>query len=164
MSKRFGRNQKRAMREEIAKEKERASLSERHLKASISNQAPIREALNRVASVLGKHFYGLPPVQMHIGAIQKSYRMPRIQDAAVFAETGLMSSLINYAIDELSVMSCSAARDEMRGTVHLRFETPAGHFGYGISEAAFRRTTAPEIEHEIAPMIARELSMLITKR
>lgn len=156
MSKRFGRNQKRAMREALIEQTDATEAMRKQRDNVIANQRPMREALDRVARVLGPHFFGLPAAKRVVDRLTESYRMPVHQVVSLISNSE-MEALTQCAITQLDTVSCSALLDELRQLMHVRLHTPRGDIAYAISSTALACATVEDLTYEVAPMLARGL-------
>lgn len=163
MSKRFGRNQKRAMREALDNQAQQLAFMQRQRDGAIANQRPLRDALNRVARVLGPHFFGLPAVSQVVSRIEREYRIPRVQ-AIKLVPADDMAALVDYAITTLECTKIGSNMDHFRGMMHLRLQTSAGDLSYGISDSALQCASIEDLTPEIAHMLAAELRRCVAER
>jgi hypothetical protein len=163
MSKRFGRNQRRAMREAMDSQSEQLAFMQRQRDGAIANQRQMREALNRVARVLGPHFFGLPAVRQVVGRIEREYRIPQAQ-VLNFLQPNDMAGLVEHSVTVLQSMEMRGTVDKLRGAVHMRLYSQAGDVAYGISDSALACATIDDLTPEIAHILAAELRRLVTER
>ena len=163
MSRRFGRNQKRAMREALASQGKDLEFMRRQRDGAIANQRPMREALDRVACVLGPHFFGLPVVSQIVGRIEQEYRIPHVQ-ALNFIQPNELAALVEHSITTLQAVKTRGVVDKLRGTTHLRLRTNAGDVAYAISDSAMECASIDDLVPEVAYMLASELRRLMAER
>lgn len=158
MSKRFGRNQKRAMREAnnhlaemVAKGKDREAFLQQQ---AAQNQ----RAVEMTAQILGEHFAGLPPKTFQVGEIFEGMRLPPSSHARF--STPEANHIPRRVMDMLILLvrSQGARRDELTRCVHFRFVTPAGDLAYGMSEDAYRRMPDDWFVERLPREIAREIA------
>lgn len=163
MSKRFGRNQKRAMREAL--ESKTFSLEDMRKQRDnvIANQRPMREALDRVARVLGPHFFGLPAVQRVVSNIARSYRVDMGQ-AISFATPSDLASMVQTSVSHLDTVQCRAKVDELRGQAHIRLSTPTGDMAYAISEEALMAANVDDWREAFTPLVVDAFARLAVER
>lgn len=142
MSKRFGRQQKRKMRAEIAR-----------LQASMENQSQsiellrrsgrsMRDALEVTAAVLGEHFVGLPAQEQCVSRLDQPYKMPDRSyglPATLDMSSNIdLSEAVSFSVRRLDVMRADAITD-LQGAVHVRLTTPAGDYGYAVDPMVIHR-------------------------
>lgn len=173
MSKRFGRNQKRAMRQDIYNLQEKLGVKNEalnmcqglaaHMRTEIREQ---QEALDRVARVLGKHFFGLPAVKDRMSYLPEPYRMAA--EASITRAFGAreVPELVTYATEQLQYLRSETLRNPITGAVHIELETPDGRRTYALSYQAWQemkkdkdymaRIIAREVSQSLAEFIARE--------
>jgi hypothetical protein len=174
MSKRFGRNQKRQMREQIAFHAKTAeNLSESLLMAQgltdhISGKlSEANEILGDVAMVLGRNFVGLKPEVRDIDPQQREYpyRMqPPIQPmdfSTLHADE--VPKLVSFQLYELEHVYPKIVRDRISEAVHIYLQTPDGRKSYAVSGSAWlqMKKDRRRMLKEFAPMIADELARFI---
>ena len=154
MSKRFGRNQKRAMRADLSNARASLERKEKELAATRQSVRPMRDALDDVARVLGKHFIGLPTVEHYVNELQDRYRMPRATpaDFLPLSDNHDMAMLVSIAMDYLEVGRMRSVVDELRGQIHVRFRLPDGELSYGISMSAMKSMRPVDWQRELAPI------------
>lgn len=175
MSKRFGRNQKRAMRELIEfNAKTAANLSEsllmeQGLKAHIRDKLDeANEILADVARILGRNFAGLKPEVREISEQQREYpyRMhpPIPTDFAQF-NSDAAPELVSYQLYELEHIYPKIVRDRITEAVHIHLQTPDGRKSYAVSASAWfqMKMDRRRMFKEFAPMIADELAHFISR-
>lgn len=174
MSKRYGRNQKRAARQAIAElQKSSQMLNDALLmQQGISEHQrrkieTMRESLDDVARELGPYFYGLAPVKRLIDEHQDRFRLPAPIpfDALRFVDNDEISRLVSHAVYELSFLKASIERDRITGSVHVDLETPSGKRCYALSASAWEsmRKDEKRLFRQLAPMIADELAKFIAR-
>jgi hypothetical protein len=172
MSNRFGRNQKRAMREQIEFHAKTASnlsdalLMQQGLTAYQRQKIETMEgALDDVAKELGQYFYGLPPVKLRVDEYRDRFRLPAPIPASelMFRDSDQISHLVSQAAHELSFVRAGIERDRFTGSVHVQLETPDGKRFYAISASAWEnmRKDRQRLNQQILPMIAREMAEFI---
>lgn len=165
MSKRFGRNQKRALLKQISQyatsiEMDRALLSRQRQQIHSLN-----DTIKTVANELGDHFFALPPVRRAVDGIFHNYRLPKETPAAAlrFLEGDELCHLVSHAVHELSLVTASVARDKITGSVHIMLETPDGRKAYAVSMSAWEsiRRDKRRMAQQFLPMIADEMAHFI---
>lgn len=174
MSKRFGRNQKRAMREQIAFSAKTASnlsealLMEQGLKVRLREKLDeANEVLSDVARILGRNFAGLKPEVREITEQQREYpyRMhPPIQPVDFsFLRADEVPELVSFQLYELEHVYPKIVRDRLTEAVHIHLQTPDGLKSYAVSGCAWfqMKMDRRRMLKEFAPMIADELARFI---
>lgn len=173
MSRRFGRNQKRSMREQIEfNAKTAANLSDAllmeqslmvHLREKIDEANDI---LGDVARILGRNFAGLKPEVREIDPQQREYpyRMhpPMPTDFARY-NSDAVPELVSFQLYELEHVYPQIVRDRLREDVHIHLQTPDGRKSYAVSGSAWlqMKMDRRKMFKEFAPMIADELAAFI---
>ena len=162
MSRRYGRNQKRRAREEIAKAKAEAARWEEGYRRDVpmleQMLAERREALETVAEVLGPEFIGLPLRELVLGIFDR-YTMDDMPDSFQMQATGDPNMVMR-----MQVMEVSAEDDRMRACTHVRVRLAGSASAIAFSDTALRRTPERVIAREISIELARHLVRHIKNR
>lgn len=138
MSKRFGRNQRRKMREEIADLKIEVDQCERLLSGVRSELAMYRDVANRTAEVLGNYFISLPAETMGVNRIPYYFNFPNPMPAVPvrpWEYPAQMMESLNYI--ESTIMAGETTFDNLRGQMHVKFSSNCGQVAYAVSRNAF---------------------------
>jgi len=170
MSKRFGRNQKRRMREQLeAVQKERDTYKAWYRQAQVIMRRNKR-IVEDTADVLGSHFFTLDPECIEVrqlDAVLPSWRAPimprspRIQDV----DTGPDSATF---MEHLLPILYGRVSQGLQGQQHFRFSVAGHTVGYAIDLDAFRQ--APDrigtryLTIEIAEQLAYHMMRSINNR
>lgn len=161
MSKRFGRNQKRAMRAkmiELERAVELLKLEAEMVRSQLRNANAIIE---RTAQVLGDHFVTLPLKTQELTGIPNRFRV------SIFKPHLHRYAEINEAVlDALEYINMDTHQtfvriDELRGMVHMRCRSIGGDVAYALSDQAYRKLSEAHlvdlISQQIAPEMAKQL-------
>lgn len=165
MSKRYGRNQKRAARERIV-ELQRALDMQTGVAVYTRNKMNnYEETINRVAKVLGPNFYGLPAVKREVDMVRRFFRMPSADSASAFVmmQPDKKADLVRYAVNNLEVLMCTSDMDYLRDTVHLMLHGQDGNIGYAISRNAMEMATVEDVIPYFTQLVAREMTELFVR-
>ncbi len=140
MARRFGRNQKRAMRNKIQNQEK---LLEHHIEIISSLNGDVRQAnevINLTAEVLGKHFAALPVQTMEVKEIRERYEYPKRQTSRFcFGDSSAAMNFVQHALCYIDTYQADAKIDELSGAMHMRYKSISGNVAYGVSEEAWRR-------------------------
>lgn len=158
MSRRFGRNQKRAMREEINRVSTNLQLTEKKLKQAVSDYSHFEHALDYAIRVLGKYHIAFEPPQVqttyqsdYIAIPKISSELPRGYDMGDSAR--VMNTLISKI--ELAIAKGTVRRDDITGDVHASVRFPDGTNGYAVSSVENLRYMPTEfLVEQMSRMIA----------
>lgn len=167
MSKRFGRNQKRALRlannelaEMVARGKDREAEL---LRAMADNQ----HTVEMVAQILGENFAGLPPKTVVVDEIHSPMLMPNRAQRFMTTPPDLSRHVTaaEYVHDQLMLLvrGDGARRSHLEMATHFRFETPAGALAYAMSDDAYRHMPDAWFLDILPKEIARDVAMEIVK-
>lgn len=165
MSKRYGRNQKRAAAAKLADLQHALDMNNglhSHMRRRLDNY---EATIKTVVRVLGPHFYGLPVVKREVDTIRHNYQMPKIDQEQAFSMMGadIQLSLVRHSINTLDVMTCSTKFDKLKESVHIVLQTPDGKIGYAISESALNQAQYDDVLPHIIQMIAKEMTELFVR-
>ena len=157
MSRRYGRNQKRRAREEIARlERERASWEEgyrRDVPFLERTLAEKRAALAAVADALGPAFVGLPlnELMLRIFDVADAERAP---DSFMSIPPGGTEPVTMHVLK-------MRVQDRVGDMVHVRVRLAGTDAAYALSETAIRqmpaRALAKNLSEQLAAFLVREL-------
>jgi hypothetical protein len=170
MSKRFGRNQKRAL---TAKMQHALGEASRFEDAYTLNKAlsdrqgrqlrSLEYSMDRVASILGDRFYGLPPITQRVRDLRDSMRIPKQRSVLPFMPNEDVAEMLVYAVQELQSITASVQLENMREMIHIYLETPDGRKAYALSRSAWHQMKGDR-EHmaeHFSRVIGAELSHFI---
>lgn len=157
MAKRFGRNQKREMRQQIAD-------LERQVEKERKTYATLEATVEHTARVLGSNSVALPP--KHLGTCYdsvKTYKVPRMRELRaleITSPTSVVSSALSFI--ELQVIRGDAEFDTYRQEIH-GYVNVGGKTAYACSKLATLSIPPEFIARELAgllePLISRELKI-----
>lgn len=146
MSRRFGRQQKRKMRAQIADlERANAGLQSaydlnigltKHLSRSLNE---MRETFSNLEGVLGPYFIGLPPKVVSVREIHDVYQMPELSRAPIKPWDGRDLNDLEYKVHALENTMLESEYRAMLGYMHVRLNGPAGDFAYSTTRQALMR-------------------------
>lgn len=156
MSKRFGRNQKQKMRQQIEQAKKLASVSARYYKEVSMLAETNRQIVSDTAKVLGKHFITMDPQDIAIRKLDAL--MP-------FWRTDIMSeaSPAVFLSIALPVLRGTVVAEKLQQMTHIRFTYGNHQVGYSITEQALMAMPEDEAVRCIAHNMAQYLYNAIKK-
>lgn len=143
MSRRFGRQQKRKMRAQIADMETRISnlqealAMQQGLSRNMSSRLDeMRGTFNVLERVLGPYFIGLPPKQVEVREIYDVYQIP-----GLFSPSPKMWDTddqieLEHKVYSLETTMLNAEYRKLRGCMHVRLSGPAGRFAYSTTREA----------------------------
>lgn len=160
MSRRFGRNQKRRMREQLAElgqERERAS---RFAAAARRESDELGRVLAQARSILGRHV-ALPP------ELNGNHPYPLGGDFDVHIPGPADFAFVPGAVGPVAELHIEHMRQLMawvedhgidNRVIHFRVSLDSGSAAYVISRRAIERMSASELQQTLTPQIAMELA------
>ena len=170
MSRRYGRNQKRAHRARIAELEARVSSLEGQVRERDGLLAWKQERLNEAAraldgavSILGEHHPAFPASElgMTLDRDQDMFRMPHrgfIRPFDAFMDFESMTIMLH----ELDVLTVDKVREEFHNQTHWRVRYRDGRWGYAIDDKVVRKLPPDVIRQnmvvELAHLIANSLT------
>ncbi len=163
MSKRFGRNQKRALRKEIELKDGQIDQGQRDYRIIASRYERAKSSLYDVGRILDQHFLGFDPedIQTH----HPSIRMQRMEEAGITPiGAGYIENMTPVYINELQYLT-TKAREELNGMIHIRVHHPeTGALGYAISRQTMEIMPSDlfieRISKELALQLRKEIQSL----
>lgn len=168
MSKRFGRNQKRAMREQIAHQRsEQASLermydnSRGQLRATEARVHELNSAIELTREVLGEFFVTLPPVtkplREGVDVLHLAHSQPRDRyDRMIYGACAEVVDMVQRFESLEAIRSDIQQHFEgVRGMMHIRFRTAAGVMSYAFSPNSFKGMKRDRVASIIADGLRR---------
>jgi len=163
MSKRFGRNQRRRLLQQV----EILQATSKLEKGLLDHQRTIinlqRRVIERVRHVIGPNFAGLDPETIEAVGHDGFVRLPRLTNVHSFESMSSLNQVVNLEsiIHQLEVMQPSLELDRLRGMVHVRVLSPSRQAAYACNEQALsglgRRHAAELIARELASFLVKEL-------
>lgn len=163
MSKRFGRNRRRRMREALAAEQARGQKLEaaRLMDAGLLERQRERldflhEFLDFVAREVGRDsiFAGEP---RHLGGGHDRMRVSTYQPIPSRWNSPV-PQLQAITSEVLRLLEVDAIRDRMANQVHVRVGLADGRVGYAISEKALASLKPGDLERLLLPQVARDIT------
>lgn len=160
MSSRYGRNQRRKHRDELAaamKQNEHLEANVRLLRETGRRNA---DAIRMTAEVLGQHFMTLPDSPQMVDEIPESIRLPKQMRFRGYVADDIAEPL-QYTLYLLETNGVELRLDDLQNAVRVTYTTPDGPFSYAMSRSAWdrlppealRELVAREIAHAIAAQV-----------
>ncbi|MCD9087396.1 hypothetical protein [Stenotrophomonas sp. SY1] len=147
MSRRYGRNQRRRAREQVAQLEAQAVVLDQRTRRAEINAAQLRCQLDDVREALGPHFMGLPP-QMLAGEIWRLYELDR---ARLPGPSGDAVEVRAMTFD------CIVDSTHQTNFLHFLVRLAGGKAAYAISSAALLNAPAEAVARQIGRQIATRL-------
>lgn len=171
MARRFGRNQKRAMRNQM--EQMQTDFNNRMLNVTIQNnellrlqREQIKELANTVdltAEILGNHFVALPPKNMEVRELRAHYdfHVRPHHKTWDYKDTTNLTNYVHNGLVQLETFTADLQIDDLRRMMHMRYSSAKTHVAYGVSEDVFIRMPVERLEDTLLKEIALILSRKI---
>lgn len=171
MARRFGRNQKRAMRNQM--EQMQTDFNNRMLNVTIQNnellrlqREQIKELANTVdltAEILGNHFVALPPKNMEVRELRTHYdfHVRPHHKTWDYKDTTNLTNYVHNGLIQLETFTADLQIDDLRRMMHMRYSSAKTHVAYGVSEDVFIRMPVERLEDILLKEIALGLSRKI---
>jgi|GEM_PF-6876113 hypothetical protein len=161
MSRRYGRNQKRAHRQRIV-ELEEAYTRERHLLAYLRNQLDgLRAEIEDAKRELGANFIAFRPQTVRDPGVQYgSFRMDYLADPRRCLDVDLsklsLTSLVFHVLELNAVRERSAAAHDR---LHINVALADGRVRYSITESALAAISDERLVRELTKSLAQQLTV-----
>jgi hypothetical protein len=168
MSKRFGRNQRRRMREQVAGLEQAVQMDRALLQRQRGELHELSEEIRDAKAIVGAYSVVLEPDRLRVNGPPRDVvelPLPLLpNDEFVLADDD--SAPPSYVEERvpLSVMLARVDEDQMKRAVHVRVEFAGGQWGYGMSQQAMAKLPARQLTKTIARELARVIAPEIRKR
>lgn len=150
MSKRFGRNQRRRLREQVATlQVNQDALAARWLLAERENYS-YRSQMERLRRALGANFVGFD-VETVLHKLERNRERDRMR---VHTPNGIANC---------QTMVMKTAKDGLTSHLHFRIECEAGGYAYVISENALRSTPEDLLIEQVKDYLAAGVVRAVRK-
>lgn len=142
MSKRFGRNQKRAMRKQIQELDQQIKHKNYEIGSIKMDLHQANRIVDMTAKVLGHAFISLPvkttEVEEILSRFEYAGQSPFLGWPGRYSE-GPARNAVFHSLCYLETYQGDIYTDEIRNFVHMRYRSESGAVGYGISNDALNR-------------------------
>lgn len=165
MGKRFGRNQKRAMRLQLQQKDDLIAKKVESMRLLKNELGHANHVINLTADILGEHFVSLPVKTTEVEEIQERYQycLKRPHHEFNYDNAAMKMNMLEYTLDYLDTYQASAYTDELRSMIHMRYKSINGKVAYGLTDKAWTMLS----EHHLVPLktkfIAEEMAKLLVK-
>lgn len=160
MARRFGRNQKRAFRNQIALQEK---LLEKHIGIIAERNGELHKAneiINLTAEILGDHFISLPVQTSEVKEIQHHYQFA-VKNSSRYWANDVKLAFVEQALCHLETYQADAHIDELSGAMHMAFHSVSGKTAYAISDIAWRKLSEQQliglVQLEVANKMAKKV-------
>lgn len=164
MARRFGRNQKRAMRNQIQLQEK---LLEQHIEVIGSHTKELYQAnqiIKMTAKVLGEHFVTLPVQTVEVKEIRERYEYMPTRSVRYWPNHNHeIANFVQHALCYIDTYQADAKVDELSGAMHMRYESISGDVAYGVSEEAWRRLPEEILVNKFAEQIATKMATVLVR-
>lgn len=162
MSKRFGRNQKRRMREQVANLREALARDGALLQYVSEQKRELEEAMARARRILGNHV-ALPPELHgdHPHPLGGDFNVAPLEIPSLLSvdDSGVWAEPTAVSIERMhQLLAWIEDHGHDTRAIHFRVSLDSGEAAYVISRRAIERLSAAELQRTIAPQIALELA------
>lgn len=163
MGNRFGRNQKRRMRQEIADLKEAYNRECKLLANMSSSLSDLREEIHDAKTILSHNSIAFKPSDVRVNnCYNNTFRYPQSEvfDSMFISDSTKIESLTFTNVD-LPVMAAFVDTDKFTNNKHFMVRYGNRKYGYAISEQALKMMPKEHmiktVSHAIAQSIFNEL-------
>lgn len=162
MSRRYGRNQRRAHRQELAE----AQKQNEHLQSTVSL---LRETGRRnadcvrfTAEVLGKHFATLPDSVQVVSKIPESIRLPQAMRFRGYVAEDVVGPL-SYTLHALEANRTELRLDDIQKAMRVTYRTPTGIFAYAMTLDAWDLYPDEALREIVVREVAESIALQVVK-
>lgn len=159
MARRFGRNQKRAMRNKIQAQE---LLLEKHIDIIAEKNTELRQAnevIKDTAIILGAHFITLPVQTAEVKEIRERYEYSTQRTPNYWnADNAPITAFVQHALCYIDTHQADAKIDELSGAIHMSYKSISGQVAYGVSMEAWRRLPEKLLVTKFAERIAQDMA------
>lgn len=167
MSRRFGRNQKRRMRAELAERQERITALEEVMRMDRGllewqgrKMQELRDQLSDIASEV-VHQSALVGVEHHLPHGFDGMRLVPLMPPGEYSRAELWDkatvSTEKITYETLRLLDVKAVRDRFNGQLHCYVDLAGKTSAYGITESTIRGMSLEALTRRIVPELARHL-------
>lgn len=149
MSKRFGRNQRRKLRAELADSLDQLSKERAEVRRLLKSDPARDEALRLTARVLGEHFATLPTATMYM----RSELAPRLAMASHMSCSpyeAAMPVMEALNIIQLELVEIDCWLDKLRGRLTVYAEYPGNRVALALTRGAFTHWPIEQAARQVA--------------
>lgn len=164
MSKRFGRNQKRAMRAQIRAAEKIIEIKTQSIKDIRRHLDAANTIIERTSQVLGDHFVTLPVKTREVEEILNRFQVSIFPDRAGILRSVKINQAVDYALFYIDTHQASVRFDELQQTIHMRYSCINGDVAYALSPMAWKKLSHAHLENLIAQQVAPEMAKLLTEK
>lgn len=160
MTKRFGRNQKRAMRAQIATADALAAQRLQMAEYSRREAKYVRDELDEAKDIAGAMSMIFPATNTIDGGIKKPF-MSIAEESRASLQDCIDNPMATLRVFDLPTLIASIEPESLSSAMHVMVQFGAGSWGYGLTWNAIKampeRELCRRIAMHLAPIIAAEL-------
>lgn len=164
MSKRFGRNQKRAMRAQIRAAEKVIESKTQSIKDIRRDLDAANTIIERTSQVLGDHFVTLPVKTEEVKEILDRFQVSILDWNSYIPRPFKINQAVDYALFYIDTHKASVRFDELQQTIHMRYSCINGDVAYALSPMAWKRLSHAHLQNLIAQQVAPEMAKLLTEK
>lgn len=159
MARRFGRNQKSAMREKIQILEQGSRDKDNWLNHFRNKSHDLEDVIQRIARVVGDRSVLLPPKNLVLSCnSQPTIDVHRFPDLSYRSLTTLDDFDRKAYIDQIFVLLAKIDKDQLTKAIHTRVKFGDDQIGYAISQEAIQ--TLPK--RELIQRMSEEIAILLS--
>jgi len=160
MTKRFGRNQKRAMRAQIASAEAVAAERLRMAEYSRREAKHVRDELDEAKDIAGALSVIFPATNTIDGGTKQSFMRIAEESRASLSDC-IDTPMATLRVFDLPTLIASIEPEGLRSAMHVMVQFGGGSWGYGLTRDAIKampeRELCRRIAMHLAPIIAAEM-------
>lgn len=162
MARRFGRNQKRAMRNQIQNQAELIERNKKQISLLREDLRQTNDVVNFTAEVLGHHFITLPVKTKEVKEIRDRFDCI-IHRPVSFFDQHHVPAIVENALCSLETYEADLQVDKLRGMVHMRYSSTSGAVGYGLPDQVFHTLPEDQLIKLAYEQIGPEMAKLLVR-
>ncbi|WP_020409832.1 hypothetical protein [Hahella ganghwensis] len=155
MSKRFGRNQKRELKQQIAELKGSRDYHAENARQEVSRSRHVRSLLADVRRVAGEFFVGLDPQKIDFREPPTRAAMISNHAWGVITDTDLMMHHEYIPEMLINIEMSPVVRETIDRAIHYEFTADGNRYGYTISKTAMQEVPKAFLIEKLSKQIAK---------
>lgn len=165
MSKRFGRNQKRALRQKIQEQEQIIERKSQEIEYLNLNMNEANSIIEYTAYVLGSQFISLPVQTTEVNELLSEFKYMAHPPFGMWYDRNPQSarSTVFGVLSYMETHQADAWMDNFRDLIHLRYKSKTGEVGYSISGHAWKRLPEDQLIKLIQTDIANEMATKLVR-
>lgn len=165
MGKRFGRNQKRALKQELQNYKRANDMNCNLLAYATAERQKLQSQLDRVAKILGADHVALPVRNSTLKITDPNFRGLYFAEKKQFVDffNESQSPTLKLSRQEMFALIVRVAEDADKNAIHTRVQLADGNMAYSVSREAIDMIPESQLKYILIEEITRQISEALAK-